>query len=309
MHRFISREELEALFERVDEKLASENVPLHVRSLLAAEEVSLALGGIDLPLCSPSTPDALRCLPNAWIGDALHDWYQRRWGDAQNRRMDVGSIALRIRGAFFRARICNFYGCVELYIARAPDPLAGRRVPKDRSNVLDKVEGLPQAVRDTLSDREMLEIWRLYRLGDDAHFCLHAASADPMIRAARADHAAAVDRLVETTPHYGQSQWASLQAAEKTLKVAIVKRGKGYKGIGHDLHKLAALAQSVGFDAIPSGTIDALQCGSAVRYGEEEVTVDAALASHEAALSIARLARPILGCSMEAGAERVEYVR
>lgn len=304
MRRSISLEELEALFERVDAKLASENVPLAARSLVAGREVSLALGGIDLPLVSPSTPEALRRLPNAWIGVRLHDWYRRRYGDSQNRRMDVGAIALRIRGALWRGRICNFYGRVEHYIAREPDPLAGKAVPKKRGNVLDGVDRLPHAVRDTLSDQEIGEIWSSFRLGYDAHFCLEAARDNSMIRAARADHAAAVNHLVETA-HYGQSQWASLQAAEKTLKVAIAKRGGSYGRKGHDLRALAALARDVGFAAIPGETIDALQCGSAGRYGEEEVSVDDALAAHHAALEIARLARPILGSAMQTGQERI----
>lgn len=298
MRRSITAAELEAVFESVDAKLAAESIPLHARSFLAGREVALALGLKTFPYALPGTPQAEQ-LPNGWIAARLYDWYQRRYGDAMNRSMDVGTIALRIRGALWVGRIRLIFGAVNLYVDRQPNPLAGKRVKKDRGNVLDDVDRLPQGLRDQLTDDELREIFSLFRLGYDAYYCLDvAARTNRMVRAAFADYSAAVEHLVQND-HPGQSKYSSLQAAEKTLKAVIAKQGGEFPRRGHPIRKLAVLAEERGLAKVPGEVVDALECGAAPRYGEQEVTVEEALDAHYAALIVARIAEPILGSGVE----------
>lgn len=290
MRMTISPAELEALFKRVDEELAAENTPLNVRSILAAGKVGAALG-ISLPLVSPGTPEAAR-IPNAWISARLYEWYEEQYGEAQKRKMDVGAIALRIRGALWKGGIRMIFGEIVIYIDRQPDPHAGQGMAK-RGNVLDDVDRLPQGLRDRLTDAELDEIFSLFKLGYDAYYCLDGARDNALVVAARADHAAAVDHLVKHN-HYGQSKYSSLQAAEKTLKAVIAKGGGEFPRQGHPIRKLAALAEEHGLAKVPEEVVAAVQCGAGPRYGEEEVSLEEALAAHHAALEVARLARPIL---------------
>jgi hypothetical protein len=107
----------------------------------------------------------------------------------------------------------------------------------------------------------------------------------PMVREAQSDIEAAVQHAVGQTPHYGQSRWSSLQAAEKICKVFLESRLKRYPK-HHRLHELAALAETVGLPVLDHGLLESVQCPGGIRYGEEPTTAVQAFDAHVACIKI-----------------------
>jgi hypothetical protein len=90
---------------------------------------------------------------------------------------------------------------------------------------------------------------------------------------------------------YGLSKWASLQAAEKTLKAFLRSRDEdNTPPFTHDIERLHRLAVDQGMldlsdYRLPEGRLLSLiACTARVRYGEDVVTKDEALSAHYAAL-------------------------
>ena len=74
----------------------------------------------------------------------------------------------------------------------------------------------------------------------------------------------AILQMISQNPHYGESQWASLQAAEKTLK-EFIKRRNGKPPHTHKLDRLLAQAEGLG---LPPGywpVLTMIQCDAGVR--------------------------------------------
>jgi hypothetical protein len=107
-----------------------------------------------------------------------------------------------------------------------------------------------------------------------------------------ADMDTAVYHLTNLDCQYGLSRWASLQAAEKTLKGFIRVLGDKPPKT-HDLQKLASLATHVGlstsktFQGLDPGLIARAQCSPSVRY-DDTVTREEAVDAHHASLEICR---------------------
>lgn len=91
--------------------------------------------------------------------------------------------------------------------------------------------------------------------------------------------------MLRRTPNYGQSNWASLQAAEKVIKSYILEKGEGHGRI-HKLDELSACAASLGLPALDPQIIAAIQCKPEVRYDTRLVSKDQAMAAYNAALIV-----------------------
>ena len=118
-----------------------------------------------------------------------------------------------------------------------------------------------------------------------AHYTLQANEEQELIRIARGDVATAVNNLMDPGQRYGESKWASLQAAEKVIKAAITRQGGTYK-FSHGLSGLTDQLAGLGirFDAKP--LTDVIQCTAGIRYGEESCTRREALTAHHASLQL-----------------------
>lgn len=98
---------------------------------------------------------------------------------------------------------------------------------------------------------------------------------------------------------FGESKWASLQAAEKTLKAAIALQGETFP-YSHDLTRLATRLIEAGVPVAVQPLVDAIQCTPGIRYGEEACSEAEALAAHQASLELVNTLREA-GASFQAG--------
>jgi HEPN domain-containing protein len=110
------------------------------------------------------------------------------------------------------------------------------------------------------------------------------------MRIAKGDVATAISNLMARPGRFGESKWASLQAAEKVLKAAIELAGGNF-GKVHDLEKLFAQLAAVGTRVDPKPYADAIQCKPGIRYGEEACTLDEALDAHRRSLDLVNALR------------------
>ncbi|MNV27459.1 hypothetical protein D3C71_1186100 [compost metagenome] len=116
---------------------------------------------------------------------------------------------------------------------------------------------------------------------------------------AQADVATAVAALMGRGDRFGESKWASLQAAEKTLKAGLALHGAKF-AFTHDLSKLATSLRALGIALDVQPLLDAIQCTPGIRYGEEVCTEAEALEAHQASLELVNSLRDA-GVKFESG--------
>jgi hypothetical protein len=232
------------------------------------------------------------------LADRIVEWFKVLYGDRLNIDMDFGKSFVVIRGDSYRMRCFRIYGTV--YAICSID-LLGRKmrqraplgVERPVVNLLDgDVEGLTPELARRLSAAECGSILtRYYRV-----FCAFAAMEGalaarvgghdaPYMKEGINDLLEASECMLRRTPNYGQSNWASLQAAEKVLKSYILEKG-GSHGKVHNLDELSACASGLGLPALDPQMIAAIQCKPAVRYDTRLVTKDQALAAYDAVLMV-----------------------
>ena len=84
---------------------------------------------------------------------------------------------------------------------------------------------------------------------------------------------------------YGESKWASLQAAEKVMKAVIALRSARFSHT-HELETLAQEIRQAGIQGDWTPFIEAIQCSPGIRYAEELCDQDDAIAAHHASLEL-----------------------
>jgi hypothetical protein len=155
--------------------------------------------------------------------------------------------------------------------------------------MLQLVDDLTEAKALRLSDAALEEV------NDATIRAIHAIwtlSSTPheLMNIARGDVAVAVSNLMERQGRFGESKWASLQSAEKTLKAAIALAG-GTFGKIHELEKLFGQLATLGICIDPQPFVDAIQCKPGIRYGEEPCTLEEALDAHRRSLDLVNALR------------------
>ena len=117
------------------------------------------------------------------------------------------------------------------------------------------------------------------------------------------DLEASVDCILRRPPEYGVSRWNSLQAVEKFLKTYLQEKRRPFPK-SHDLHKLAALANDVGYGGLVPAMSNAVQCGAGVRYGGEPSSRERAVLAHKMAVMLCwKIARTLQEAAEPAGRE------
>ena len=282
-HPEFSNAELIQLFEKVDSELAAEGVRLFGREIRALGEVSKILG-LTLRITTPTASSTSEPWPTDYISLALYRWYEERYGDKLKSDFSVGTAAVIIRGDIWQIRIPSIYGRARVYCRPESIPSPRLRTHSKRLflNVLDHVHELTKGLRVALSDDELKHVFGAFTLAYTAYYEFMPFKAAPLVTSCLADHEAAVNSLLTLDPHYGQSRWSSLQAAEKALKFFISSKGAAYPYV-HDLSRLASQASSLGLAGISDDIIEAIQCNADVRY-RHTTSRQLALAGHYSSL-------------------------
>jgi HEPN domain-containing protein len=119
-----------------------------------------------------------------------------------------------------------------------------------------------------------------------AMYILEATSErNELVAEARSDLKTAVDKLMERGDHYGNSKWASLQAAEKCLKAAIELHGGQYDWT-HKLKELSDDLSTLGVKLSAPHLLDDIQCNPKIRYRKEPCSREQALTAHHVVLNL-----------------------
>lgn len=281
----ITPEDLERLLRHIERKLEREQVPIHIRPIKAMQEVAHTLG-IALP---GGPPAVVARLPNAWISEAIHARYERSYGDRLKMDFSIGRVVILVRGDLWTLRIPLVCGS-EIGIVsvreriQKPGPTGGSEV----LNAIDCIQDLPDGVRSSLSDEELKHALDVCMLGQYAFVNFSRIGDENLLRAALSDHQDAVSQLTAQRRHCGHSQWASLQATEKTFKAFVAGKGRQYSRGNHNLETYAKEAENAGLPVTDRALLSQIQCKPGVRYGEISVTQDEALGAHHAALKVAK---------------------
>jgi hypothetical protein len=90
---------------------------------------------------------------------------------------------------------------------------------------------------------------------------------------------------MDKADRFGESKWASLQAAEKILKAAVEIKGASYK-FGHDLASICQQLDGLGVTFDWGPIVMKIQCSASIRYGEITCTRDEAVSAHQASLEL-----------------------
>jgi hypothetical protein len=282
--------EFEDLMVRLDAWLEARKMSAAARQLAAAAELSYAVGR------NGRIPHRRDPRPDRYDGEdlILHGaaWYEARYGSTLKVVPGAGRTVVELRSDLYVLRLPLVVGrawirCSAENYPRSP----GQRVARGDDgvpilNALDYVEDMTRPLAASMGDDELDTILTAFRA-----FIPMLGRARllgrpyPLIVAALADSESAVHSLTFQPPHYGSSQWASLQVAEKSLKAYTKARTGSHRG-GHDLSKALEDAYRAGLKPVPAKWIVSCQCEASVRYGAPEVSREKAVDAHYSSLRI-----------------------
>jgi len=278
-------QKFDELMVEIDRELANQKVAITNRPLTALREVSIRFG-IPLPIGRP-IPGANPELSKYWpISERVKKWYEQRYGDRLKVDFSPGRMAFMIDEDVWVFRFPRLYGSGRFVSSRTVKSERMRTDGKPVTyNILDCVESLPDGLRLSLSDSQLVTLGEYFRLGFEAFSSLEIPSGNDLIMSARADISTSIDHLFLRHPQYGLSKWSSLQAAEKLLKTTIEMRGGNYSKT-HVLRKLVGEVKKSGLSLDVSMIIAEIQCSPAIRYGQEPSSKTDAIQAHHSVLKL-----------------------
>lgn len=278
----------EDLMAQVDQQLVGNGVDIPSRPIFAMMEVSKRFkiqlrGG---PRTEHSTPQEVEEIAYA---EAIHQWYERNYKARLNESPGPLRTALLVDGDLYSLRIPWQIGRVAYVSTRQwlKNPsISGSPVT---INVVQFLEGITPARAQRLSDKGLKEVWRSFNTAFPAAYTL-TATDHKLMCIARGDVESAVSNLMAMEQRFGESRWASLQAAEKIIKSAIDLKVAKFKQT-HDLRELCKQLASTGLQFNADAQLAALQCWPGIRYGEETSTQKQALLAHQSSLELVNIIR------------------
>lgn len=247
----LKTEAFRQFMDEIDRRLLEQGVPIPGRPIAAFRE--LAKEGIFLPIVSAlDSPGS----------DNIHDWFRRRYGDRLLLDPCIGKIVISVRG--------------DPYILKLPLIYGSWGGPLDVEKTFD---GMTKYLFADLSDEirhDMISmfVWSYRRF----------LKLEGLPGSQRANLDAAIMQLTSHSPHYGESKWASLQFAEKSLKKFIEARGEKAP-FTHDLEKLLSHAEGLGLAAGCWPLTKMIQCPASVRY-DNAVSLYEAMIAHHASIDL-----------------------
>lgn len=287
----------EAIMAQIDFKLTNEGVDIPTRPMLAVREVSMT-HNLSMPLGGDTArlPPELR--ENAALSQAINQWYKDNYGDRLIEDPCPGRMVILLDGDLYVLRVPRIFGSVNFVLTRQwlPNPGIGRGPAT--CNIIQLIDGMTPAKAGRLSDIALDTIGAAFEIALPAAFTLENTDHCLMF-IARGDVEVAVHGLMARGGRYGESKWASLQAAEKVLKAAIDRAGAKY-GFTHGLASLCKTLADTGLKFNAIAQVAAIQCKPGIRYGEEPCTRDEALAAHRASLDLVNILREA-GAKFELG--------
>lgn len=295
--RIQSEADFQRHIDSIDRKLREGRVPIPGRPLAALHEFSV-LTRSELAVRSHDHEPT----PGRYLGDDLSvriaQWYEERYGDRILMEVVDGQVVVLLRGDPWVMElpwilgggretnfICGYGRPTTLPIEPVTYLLSDPAPPASDYNVLDSIKSLSPALARDLAEQECDMILESFLVGREAYRQLGRTNRDGLLSLVRGDLEAAVAHLTGRVSQTGLSLWASLQATEKILKHFLeLVRGK-YKH-GHKLSDFETEAVASGLPPMDPTWLTAIQCSAGVRYGEDVVSLEQAVAAHHASLRV-----------------------
>ena len=275
--------EFEALMAQIELQLVADGIDIPSRPIFAMMQVSKQFkiqlrGG---PQTELSTPQEIQEIEYA---EAIHRWYEQNYNIRLNESKGPLRTALLVDGDLYSLNIPWQIGHVRYISTREwlPNPrISGRPVT---ANVVQFLQEITPARAKRLSDKSLKEIAGAFEIAYPAAYTL-TRSSHKLISIARGDIETAVANLMAIEQRYGESRWASLQAAEKIMKAAIELKGGKFRHT-HILQELYDQLAGAGISFDAKSQIANLQCSPGIRYGEDTSTRAQALLAHRSSLEL-----------------------
>jgi hypothetical protein len=275
----------ETMMREIDAQLVRDGTPIPSRPMQAV----MAVGSrykISIPFGSRSSfrlpPELSRY---AQLSQNILDWYDSVYGDRIKLDFSPGKMVLMIEGDRYLMSMPRLFGAAHYFASRQFMKTEVVTREPARCNVVQLVDGLTPAKAARLSDQTLHYISQHFALGVEAHDLLEATQDLDLIQIARGDIQTAVSNLMDRGDRFGESKWASLQAAEKTLKAAISLEGDKFK-FSHQLERLCEQLATLGVICEWAPLIGKIQCSPGIRYGEVQCSLDEAVDAHHASLRL-----------------------
>lgn len=272
---------IQATIEEIDREFIDQGVPPFRRPIAAVIEFGRR-NNISLPIVVNRNVGSNVPYPkeNELITDIIHSWYKNRYGEALNVDFSPGASIVEVLGNLYELKVpkiwgsanafwdSNFNGSNQNQISRMPVAL----------NVAEQIPKLTPEMAKHVGRDEQIRILRWFILCFETfNFLRDRASDWPYRDQILTNLDSSLRYLICQSPNYGESLWASLQAAEKAIKSVLILSGQDPKRS----HALEELAKDVGQH--PKLRLDLLkhiQCKAGVRYGEEPVDMIRAKRAH-----------------------------
>jgi hypothetical protein len=217
------------MMREIDAKFAKEGMPITARPIRAIGVIS-GRYRVAMPITDPlpgSPPELLRYAP---LSRSVHNWFKQAYGDRLKVDFSAGRVVVIIEEDLYVLHLPRIYGQVKFALSRHfSEPSEISSSGPATCNMLQLVQDLTPAKAASLSDTTLRAIAGIFEISLPAHYALEANQSLELIRIARGDISTAVDLLMDRDQRYGESKWASLQAAEKIMKAAIEQTGRTYK--------------------------------------------------------------------------------
>jgi uncharacterized protein YqgV (UPF0045/DUF77 family) len=284
--------EFEKAITAIDNELRSSGISIEMRSLHAIAEYATKFD-MDIPVPGEAELGAPGDYEGKNVGAHIWNWYSAHYGARQYQYMGPGSVVILLREDPWEIRLPLILGEVTYVVERdlsryVNSPQVTTNGIHPIVNILTSVCELPAGLANTLSNDECAAIVDRFEMGLDCLRAINEMIHMPYVTESLSDIATAVRHIVSVPSHFGQSKWASAQAAEKLIK-SFLKCKEIPFPFSHDIEKLHLLAVPAGLGAIGIATIDALQTKAGVRYGEVPVTLIEAIEAHLASLKVGKL--------------------
>lgn len=282
----MDKSQISELLVGIDAELAGNGYTIPQRPIHAVMKVGQTLG-LSLPITKPQQTDQNPSAANWPIVESIYQWYEHRYGDRIKQDFSQGTIAVPIRDDVYTVELPLVYGTVSFYAERERQPRSSNISQGPlKFNVLDAFKDLADGLRQALTDEELRHIHSLFVFALSTMIRARSLAKDEQLMSlALTDISTAANHLSDTQREYGLSKWASLQAAEKSLKYAIQSQA-GSHPHGHYLQKLYEDARNHGLSHDLQDAVTHIQCSAGVRYGEESVPRGDALDAHHASIVV-----------------------
>ena len=273
----------------IDNKLKEEDVPIPARPLRSFEYLGDKFK-VGLLVTSADEITDPNLFTNYNIANHVDKWFESMYGEKVKIDLSPGSIVLFLKSELWKMKIPYVMGTANLVCDRnldkyrnIPNVTSG---PPPKRNMLLLIENITNDFASSLTQEELIYIRDIFSLAFDVHKFLEYKLSLPFIKDAVSDFNSSVFHLMDKSPHFGLSKWASLQFIEKLIKSYLKVININFPKI-HDIKTLAKIATDNGMRPIINTDLDTVCCAAGVRYGDHKVSLVTAVEAHHAAIRIA----------------------